>query len=499
MNSSQIDHPPLSNSDYWVLRCSRDSAAQLLFVISLILQIALTRWLPLAIGIALLIVLTGHALTRFRHSEMPFALNASSRNTWPPKTSILLFSYAAFVFWMAVSLSWSPLPLDGIRDVALLVAAPPLAILLARELSKTIFLSVSNLLAIGVLFASALLILELGGFTELHKLGSPRNGIHDLNRNVVLLALFIPVLLLIPTANPIRFAAAALGICASIIAISLSISESAKLMLVVVVIVWVTIRLVPKLYMGVYLAMSATILIFPLLLPPISKITTPLHAVNQAIKTTKQDQTRAKLSLEMLKRQQARDDRLLKKNEPNPTSRGKVLTSFENRKSKLIQARQELKRAISAHNKALQSKLRIPFNTRSATARVPIWMAYRNLATERPIFGHGIRANRHYGGAGAAKRPDMTHSHPHNFAMELWVDLGAVGVGLFAIVLIMFGFATSNLAPRNLAVVGAVVAAGFSHSMTGAGFLQGWWVASLSLVAIALLVILEYAPPKKES
>ena len=81
----------------------------------------------------------------------------------------------------------------------------------------------------------------------------------------------------------------------------------------------------------------------------------------------------------------------------------------------------------------------------------------------------------------------MKHPHPHNFALELWTDLGAIGVLLFSSFLVFAGFATRHWQPLKGAVFTALMAAGFSHSMTGAGFLQGWWIASLAVAAIAFI------------
>jgi O-antigen ligase len=125
----------------------------------------------------------------------------------------------------------------------------------------------------------------------------------------------------------------------------------------------------------------------------------------------------------------------------------------------------------------------------AATTRIPIWQGYSNLVSENAIIGYGMRANRHFGSGGAAPRPDISHPHPHNFAMEMWTDFGAIGVLLLALTLSAFGYASRNMASKYLPTIGAITIAGYSISMTGAAFFQGWWIATLSLSAIAFIAV----------
>ncbi len=409
MYRKELNNSARSNWDYWVLRFWRDTAAITLFIVAPVVQVILTRWLPLAILLAVLFLLVGHAMTGFRQFASPPISKYLNLSNWPGGAKLLALAYLGFLAWLATSLMWSPLPVQGIQDIAILIIVPPITLFLGCECSKTTILPFWSIFLIGVTLAAGLLILEMMNYTDFWRLGSPNHWIHDWNRNAVVLAMFIgPILLTIRTRPP-GFVLFALAMMGSIVVIYLSVSESAKLMLLLLVGVWLVASTFPGLHRILFLAMSVTVLAFPLLLNPIDRLV--VHLKDTSIVTP------------------------------------------------------------------------------AVTGRLPIWKGYRNLAFESPIVGFGLRANRHYGSAGAEKRSDISHPHPHNFAMEFWSDLGVIGVFLFAMVLTFLGHATKNLESRYMSVVGAVTVAGFSYSMTGAGLLQGWWIAAMSMVGIAIIAI----------
>ena len=172
MNNFQATGSPLSGWDNKVLCFWRDTATITLFVVAPILQIALTRWLPLAVFLALLFVLLGHILTRFRHLSSSFPNRVLDVACWSTGEKLLAFSYIGFLSWMALSLSWSPLPAKAARDLLLLTAAPPISLFLAFECSRTKLFPFSYVLAFGMTVTAFLLALEAGSYTQFHKLGS---------------------------------------------------------------------------------------------------------------------------------------------------------------------------------------------------------------------------------------------------------------------------------------------------------------------------------------
>ena len=77
-------------------------------------------------------------------------------------------------------------------------------------------------------------------------------------------------------------------------------------------------------------------------------------------------------------------------------------------------------------------------------------------------------------------------AHPHNISLELWTDLGGIGALLFATAVFAMGLVTRQHDQHTLPVISAIGAAAFLHSMTGASYVQGWWIASLVFATCVL-------------
>ncbi len=134
----------------------------------------------------------------------------------------------------------------------------------------------------------------------------------------------------------------------------------------------------------------------------------------------------------------------------------------------------------------------------SAAHRLLIWDFAAERISERPVFGWGMDASRAIpGGTG---RPDaalreafgltsptaaqwfsnaqLLPLHPHNLALQVWLELGAIGAALMALLL-----ALAALACRSPAACGAF-AAGMVIAMLSYGAWQYWWVSGLLLAAV---------------
>lgn len=121
--------------------------------------------------------------------------------------------------------------------------------------------------------------------------------------------------------------------------------------------------------------------------------------------------------------------------------------------------------------------------------RGEIWTRYAWLVVERPVLGHGMEAG-HVAAtmmAGTLDPGDLSlldFGHPHNFALQVWFELGLIGVA-FAVVLLAFaaralGTAPASLRPAAIATAAAVWAVAFvSH-----GAWQAWWWCLVGLVAV---------------
>ncbi|WP_431301645.1 O-antigen ligase family protein [Sediminicoccus sp. BL-A-41-H5] len=138
----------------------------------------------------------------------------------------------------------------------------------------------------------------------------------------------------------------------------------------------------------------------------------------------------------------------------------------------------------------------LPF---SAAHRLLIWDFTAERIAERPVLGWGMDSSRAIpGGAGRTSQETRTafgltgenahhwfiHQqmlplHPHNMPLQIWLELGAVGAALMALLLTLVA-----LACRNPAACGAFAAA-LVISLLSYGMWQYWWVAGLMLAAVS--------------
>ena len=142
----------------------------------------------------------------------------------------------------------------------------------------------------------------------------------------------------------------------------------------------------------------------------------------------------------------------------------------------------------------------------SAVHRLVIWDFAVARIAERPLAGWGMEASRAIpGGSGQAaqdaldrigvRSPGLRAAfalpgvqvmplHPHNGALQVWLELGLVGAALAALLLVVLGAAAAGAAYPP-AAAGALFAA-FTTGMLSFGMWQPWWIASELLVVVAL-------------
>ncbi len=131
----------------------------------------------------------------------------------------------------------------------------------------------------------------------------------------------------------------------------------------------------------------------------------------------------------------------------------------------------------------------------SAAHRLLIWDFVGSRIWEHPWLGWGMEASRAIpGGAGPAPpevlarfglsgpfftvHAQLLPLHPHNLALQLWLELGLVGAALGAWLLWELGRAA-----RSPAACGAL-AGGLAVAMLSYGAWQYWWVAGLLLAVV---------------
>jgi O-antigen ligase len=116
--------------------------------------------------------------------------------------------------------------------------------------------------------------------------------------------------------------------------------------------------------------------------------------------------------------------------------------------------------------------------------RLHVWNFAMERYLERPIAGWGLDAARLLPG-GTGQVPQLRgHApylplHPHNMAVQLWLELGAVGAllaaGLVSVVLTRFRLLHTERPVR--AAIAATFAAWFTIAYLSFGLWQNWWVA----------------------
>lgn len=137
----------------------------------------------------------------------------------------------------------------------------------------------------------------------------------------------------------------------------------------------------------------------------------------------------------------------------------------------------------------------------SAAHRLVIWDFTAARIAERPLLGWGMEASRAVPGhdanpstealarfdigyAAVASRWQMLPLHPHNGALQIWLELGMPGALLGAALALLLGFAASHAA--RPAVATAVMSSGAATAMLSFGVWQEWWIGAELMAAAAL-------------
>jgi exopolysaccharide production protein ExoQ len=115
--------------------------------------------------------------------------------------------------------------------------------------------------------------------------------------------------------------------------------------------------------------------------------------------------------------------------------------------------------------------------------RAAIWSFAADRIAEKPALGWGLHASRaipeakHQFAPGAELMP----LHPHNFALQLWLELGLLGALAGAVGVASLARGIGGDRATRAALAGALCAA-FAVAGVGYGLWQGWWMGSLWLL-----------------
>lgn len=145
----------------------------------------------------------------------------------------------------------------------------------------------------------------------------------------------------------------------------------------------------------------------------------------------------------------------------------------------------------------------------SAVHRLVIWDFAAARIAEKPLAGWGLEASRAMPGGRAqpdaatldrlnitapAQREflvlphvELMPLHPHNGALQLWLELGGIGALIGAALMLALGFAAARSAAP--AVGAGMLASAAVTGMLSFGLWQAWWVASLLLAMVAIVLV----------
>jgi exopolysaccharide production protein ExoQ len=144
----------------------------------------------------------------------------------------------------------------------------------------------------------------------------------------------------------------------------------------------------------------------------------------------------------------------------------------------------------------------------SAMHRLVIWHFTDTRIADKPLLGWGLDSARAMpggkdftflpGAPGQVERYEQLPLHPHNGALQVWLELGAVGalVGALVVVVMLSRLTPATLAPATRAAgLAAFVAAAIEVSLSY-GIWQSWWIAALWFTSFTV-VLLRDAPQEE--
>ncbi len=122
-----------------------------------------------------------------------------------------------------------------------------------------------------------------------------------------------------------------------------------------------------------------------------------------------------------------------------------------------------------------------------------IWDFVARRALENPLYGFGVEATKAMKDFDTARiyHPTTQILHPHNFALQIWIEFGVIGA------LLASGFFTwlcVSISKLNIAEARQCLPALMACITLAAvtyGLWQGWWLGSFILLAVFCVLSLD--------
>jgi O-antigen ligase len=130
-------------------------------------------------------------------------------------------------------------------------------------------------------------------------------------------------------------------------------------------------------------------------------------------------------------------------------------------------------------------------NEGAAESRALLWVALADLPLRAPLTGLGVEFVRFHQFVHPLPNGPTSELHPHTILLQLWIDLGLIGVGLvlaFLARLLMFseGVKKRGGELRIVFILSVLTVFAVSHGMW-----QAWFIAVAALCASMLLMVLD--------
>lgn len=125
----------------------------------------------------------------------------------------------------------------------------------------------------------------------------------------------------------------------------------------------------------------------------------------------------------------------------------------------------------------------------SALHRMEIWGHAAERIERRPLLGHGIDASRVLPKENETSRFNPLQEtvmplHPHNLYLQVWLELGAVGAAIGALLTAGLAFATRRLRGMDAALTLGLLGGGLAMASEAYGIWQAWWMSGMAVAGL---------------
>lgn len=138
------------------------------------------------------------------------------------------------------------------------------------------------------------------------------------------------------------------------------------------------------------------------------------------------------------------------------------------------------------------------FPTSYMPARLQIWDFVSRRALESPLWGFGADATEMIKDFDSQGPYWHTREvlHPHNFAVEIWIEFGILGAALGALLLADILYYLRRMDPATSRALLAALVICLSVASTGYGLWQSWWIGTFCWILASAPLLITPRNPK---